>query len=273
MRLFKYSYASSELISNNIAFQFAKDHALIHYDSNSVITFIPKNACTSLRASLAIANGFIPSLNYINWIHDNNITMTGSLFDLQRAAYTAIILRCPFERISSAFLDKFVTKQPNSILYFEHLNITDFKRNKFSFKDFLKSLVDNQENLLFDSHWYPQNRFLLYEEYDEYLNLSHSDRINETLKKRCGFEFLSTYSITNNSIKNLTKIKSPESFVNFSHNDIYKMRINGLSPCHSSMFDEEAINLTKEIYKTDIDLYCLKFGDETLLFKNEKFQE
>ena len=49
--------------------------------------------------------------------------------------------------------------------------------------------------------------------------------------------------------------------------EIQKMKEVGNIPSYKSMFDEETINLVKEIYSDDIDLYSSKFGDRDLLFK------
>ncbi|TAL45777.1 MAG: hypothetical protein EPN89_11775, partial [Methylovulum sp.] len=78
-RPFKYSSASYVNLSKNQQHQFAQGHALRIYNSNSIYSFIPKNACSTMRVSLAIANGCIADTDKLdeldfNWIHNNNDT-------------------------------------------------------------------------------------------------------------------------------------------------------------------------------------------------------
>ena len=46
-------------LSENAEHAFAERHALNVYKSNSIYSFIPKNACSTLRLSLAVANGVV----------------------------------------------------------------------------------------------------------------------------------------------------------------------------------------------------------------------
>lgn len=269
MRLLKYSYETNDFLLSNKKFIYAINHTLNHYKSNSVFTFIPKNGCTSLRASLAIANGLIPALDRINWIHENNRTMNASIGELQRAEYTAVILRCPYERISSAFLDKFGTLTPNAERFFSHLALTNTEINKFTFKHFLRLLATSPDNLFFDTHWMPQSCCLVYENYDEYFNLSDSKYISDTILKKCGFSFLPTHSITKNSIKHLREFQNETSNFDLSHLEIHNLRNAGLTPSHISMYDDETIDLVNRIYRVDLDLFVSKFGSDSLIISKK----
>ena len=107
-------YASDALapLAANEPFQFARRHALLHHASDSVLTFIPKNGCTSLRVALAQANVVISGPGQWQWIHSNNVTFAAELRDLARAPRSLVILRCPHQRLASAFLDKIVRRTP-----------------------------------------------------------------------------------------------------------------------------------------------------------------
>ena len=49
--------------SQNDLFAFSSEHALSIYPINAIYNFIPKNACSSLRYSIAVANGFLEDIS------------------------------------------------------------------------------------------------------------------------------------------------------------------------------------------------------------------
>lgn len=59
-------------ISKNIPHKFSESYALSIYKTRSIYSFIPKNACSTLRFSVAVANGFLKDLKDVEWIHYNN---------------------------------------------------------------------------------------------------------------------------------------------------------------------------------------------------------
>ena len=93
---------------------FAIKHTSIHYKSNSVCTWIPKNACSTLRYSIALSNGAISGIEEIDWIHKNNLSFTASNKELLDAKYTFTILRNPFKRLLSFYCDKICNSSKNS---------------------------------------------------------------------------------------------------------------------------------------------------------------
>ena len=78
-RVLKYASSNYEPLGKNKKHQFAAAHALNIYSSNTIYSFIPKNACTTMRLSLALENGCIQSIKDFNWIHRNNATFSASL--------------------------------------------------------------------------------------------------------------------------------------------------------------------------------------------------
>src|SRR5918999_530628 len=112
IRTLRYAGASTKPLAQNIQHAWAQQYALKVYRANAIYSFIPKNACSTMRLSLALANGCIKSAAEFNWIHHNNPTFRATLQDLAIADYTFVILRCPYARLASCFLDKFVGKYP-----------------------------------------------------------------------------------------------------------------------------------------------------------------
>lgn len=165
----------------NKAHVFAADHALCAYPSGAVYSFIPKNACTTLRVSLAMANGCIAGARDWTWIHNNNRTFIASLRDLAAASFTFTILRCPHARLASVFLDKFVGRRPE--FWRLHAATRDRLHPETStFRDFV-ALLDDPELLNHDMHWRPQVDFLVYDDYDLWVPLErfadHAPQIEE----------------------------------------------------------------------------------------------
>ena len=102
-RLLKNARLEYSAIKNNNQYVFSLKHALSIYPIDAIYTFIPKNACSSLRYSTAIANGFIGDISDIDWIHKNNIAFMPTQREIALASYTFVVLRCPFTRVASCF--------------------------------------------------------------------------------------------------------------------------------------------------------------------------
>ena len=69
---FKYSASSLNKLDNNPQHRFAMNHSMMIYQKNTLYSFIPKNACSTMRLSIAYANGCIDSVEQGHWIHNNN---------------------------------------------------------------------------------------------------------------------------------------------------------------------------------------------------------
>ena len=54
-------------------------------------------------------NGAIKNIEEIQWIHQNNHSLNASTSEALKAQYTFVMLRNPFKRLLSFFLDKLVT--------------------------------------------------------------------------------------------------------------------------------------------------------------------
>ena len=107
-RLLRYTQGNLQALVQNAAHQFASQHALSFYAADAVYSFIPKNACSTMRYTVGMANGAIAGPEQFNWIHANNLTFRASLAELAKAKYTFVILRDPYLRVASCFLDKMV---------------------------------------------------------------------------------------------------------------------------------------------------------------------
>lgn len=252
-RHFNFINHSNVAIAQNPSFQFAQRHALSIYPSNSIYSFIPKNGCTTLRASLATANGFITDIEkQINWLHNNSYTFSGSLKELICADYTFTVLRCPYGRLVSLFLDKFVDKTPIAWTFYRSSN-NKFEPDDLSFSDFINYLSQYPTILNAEIHWRKQSDFLLYEEYDDYFDFSDFKIIKTTLKKKINLELIDTRDITNHGREKYRVIKDG----NYSTTSVIKLKQlkeQGSLPSLESMYSEELKKKVQQLYEQDFSI-------------------
>ena len=254
-RLLKHARLENSPVSRNELYTFSLAHVLSIYPLDAVYTFIPKNACSTFRYSIAIANGFLGDISDVNWIHSNNSTFLSTQREVARASYTFVVLRCPYTRIASCFLDKIVK---------EKFDFNDVKGNKLNlnFHDFLL-VIKSQHRSERNEHWRNQSDFLHYERYDEYFSLeSFSEAIN-SLDVR-GFTVHDTRVALKHDLKNIERIDG--NFSKIKVDKLKKMKEGGCLPSYKSMFSDTEIELANDIYNDDINLYKSHFGDNCLLF-------
>ena len=156
-RLLKHARSSHCDLRLNSWHTFAATYALRIYRSNSIYTLIPKNACSTMRLSLAIANCCIQDASDINWIYHNNQTFSADLEALVCADYTFVILRDPFARLASCFLDKIVSKE-TAAWNLHDLIARRLHPDDITFADMVEALC-SAATLIADVHWCPQTIF------------------------------------------------------------------------------------------------------------------
>lgn len=264
MNKFKYGASTTlESVGRNKAHKFAMSHSMMLYSKNALYSFIPKNACSTLRLSVAIENGFVEDADHGHWIHANNHTFNARLGEAIKADYTFVILRCPFRRLASVFLDKFVAKEPDA---WQYRSLMDYsvKLDELSFREFVLSLQEVdllEENI----HWREQGAFLIYQEYSDYFSLEQLPKAIKTLKQKLDFNVVDARSLTNHGTGHYEALND-KSYADTAAFDIALMKRNGQCPSHESMYDKELIEVVKSLYEEDIDLYTEKFGKRDLLF-------
>jgi len=254
-RLLRNAKLESSYVSLNKQYTFSKEHTLSIYPLDAVCTFIPKNACSTLRYSIAIANGFLGDISDINWIHQNNPTFVSTQREVALASYTFVVLRCPYTRIASCFLNKIVD---------EEFKFNDAMGNKISlnFHDFL-SVIKSQQRSERDEHWTNQSDFLHYERYDDYFSLESFPEAIKSLGAR-GFTVHDTREALKHDLSNMKRVDGD--FSKTKQEELQKMKEEGYLHSYKSMFGDVEIKLTNDIYNDDINLYKSHFGDNCLLF-------
>ena len=242
-------------VNQNKMHAFSSSHTLSIYPIGAVYTFIPKNACSSLRYSIAVANGFLDGVEDVKWIHKNNQTFVSTQREVCIANYTFVVLRCPFTRIASGFLNKLVDKT---------FNVNDAAGNRIdiNFHDFLMVLKSQQRSEM-NQHWRNQSDFLHYERYDEYFSLESFPNAIKSLGNH-GLNVYDTRTKLKHDLSALERIDGD--FSKLKTDELKKMKDEGCLPNYKSMFGDKEIELINEMYKDDINLYKSHFGKNDLLF-------
>lgn len=181
------SFGNPDKIEKNEEHEFARRHTLVHLKSNSVCTWIPKNSCSSLRYSIAVANGAISGIGDIDWIHKNNSSFTASNKELLTANYSFVILRNPFKRLLSFYCDKLCNSGNNendkSYEVTQSLMGTD---EKTTFADFIEILWRDPNLKKANEHIQDQCDFLIYKKYHDYFGLEQYKTTASTIEKKTG---------------------------------------------------------------------------------------
>lgn len=173
-------------------------------NSNSIVTWIQKNACTAVNVAVSMANGFIDKPEQFNWgiVGDKNQATEKQIIN---ADYRFVILRDPLQRLASAYFDQVATgKNPyQKIIEIEQINNLNFS----SFIEFL----DRNDAIRLDKHWQPQSDFLLQDyEYDDYFNVDDLETANHILQSKIGFKIHDIRGIYNYGMAKYTPVYSDE---------------------------------------------------------------
>ena len=258
-------HARHELVrlDNNPAHTFAAGHALMHYASGAVYSFIPKNGCSTMRYSLAIANNCITSPEDWMWIHPNNSTFAANLPDLVRAPFSCVILRCPHARLASVFLDKIVDKTPE-LWQLYRLSGDGFDPDTLTFRDFV-NMIAQDDILTANVHWRPQVDFLIYETYSQVFALEAFGTAVKTLKDEINLDIRDARKLTRHGTDGVTLQKS-SLFSDMPLSKLSDMKRGGTLPARILLYDDGLAHLVAEVYAEDMTLYDTYLDSKQLTF-------
>lgn len=245
----------------NENYQFAINHTKVHYKSNSVCTWIPKNACSNLRCSIAIANGAIAGIEEIEWIHANNDCFVASTKEALEAEYTFIILRNPFKRLLSYFLDKLChSDEPQEDVSYQIAKDTFDFNSDMSFEDFINHIWEYPHTIYEDEHTRPQCDFILYRNYDRYYSIEELEEAIAEIQSKTGLKIYDTRS--RNSIYT-SKDHDFDSGIMYQTKaiDIKNLQIQKQSPVTKNMYSKDMIKKVAAIYLQDIILYLSRVAN------------
>jgi hypothetical protein len=256
-RRLRHAKSSYVTLARNPQHQFAMQHALRIFHSRSVYSFIPKNACSTMRLSLAMENGCIPDADHIGWIHDNNTTFSADLESLLTAEYTFVILRSPFTRLASTYLDKITGRWPDM---WNLLSIKGYAidPDDLTFRKFVE-MICRPGFLRANIHWRPQVDFLVYEEYDDYIRYEDFALAKERIERKADIRIVDARDKTRHGTDRY-RLVHDQSFCDTKPYEIGSMRREGISPSHESLYDDAIRAVVAKSYAEDLKLYEALFS-------------
>ncbi len=255
LRRFRYASSSMGALRGNMRHGFAARFAWSVYSSDAMYSIIPKNACSSLRFSIAIENGCIRGAEDYLWLGANFETFNPTLRELARAAYTFVVLRDPFARLASCFLDKFVAKKPP---LWEYLTLTGRLQKHagaLCFAEFVAGLKEAGV-LRGNIHWRPQADFLVYEDYDDVFAVERFADAVPVIERRAGFKVIDTRRITDHGIDSLALLPDDRDFSSCTIDRLAELRQGGEVPHPKSLYASESVALVRSLYAEDLGLYA-----------------
>ncbi len=250
-------------LADNAPHQLAAAHALVHFRSGSVYSFIPKNACTTMRVSLALANGFIESDAQWEWVHKNNRSYSASLPQLAAAPYSFVILRCPFRRIASVYLDKIVGKSEDMWSLWQSTG-EGFDPDEITFADFLNTVLTAgvmRQNI----HWRPQSDFLVYRDYDSYFSVEKFSTANAEISERTGLAIVDARPLSAHGTDRFEEVNEGV-FTRTPAREIAALQADGKCPSYAALYTPAVRRQVGLSYSADLALYAARLGVENLLF-------
>ncbi len=235
------------------------NRCLLFYPSLSILyTYIPKNGCSTLKYTLGVNSGVIQE--------KQNPHQTEHLFRyankmnfFPKDCENIICFRHPFERILSAYLDKFarVSPEPEALPVIEKVNqLTKAPTlgNSISFIEFIRFL-NTTPNRELDAHWRPQIDFIFFEDYTKIFLL-------ESLYKEWPEHFkdipLLDFKVHSTSIKYDTDKKN----YHINGEQLAIDAVNKGFPCINSFISDEIMAIFEKRFSDDIKIYKLISGKD-----------
>lgn len=254
---------------------FQKDYYLYTEEKKLLYCSIPKNACTSIKAWL---QGLLGLPADVDPQLDPNITrlMLGNYPDEYASEimhsddiFKFVFVRNPWNRVVSAFINKFLSYQQHLYLYTHDRNnhgIAEFHANYheefvatiigtictddaskargISFRDFLDYLLATDDYDL-DPHWKPQYRFIEGVDIDYVGKLESMEEDFKRIQEITGHSLrLPFRNITEYNPSNVAKlIDTPCS------------ELIGMTFSHHNFYDRTTVEAVNSRYKQDIDTF------------------
>lgn len=233
--------------------RFAMQHALAIPDG-IIYSYIPKNACTSLRYAAGRQNGFVCDTLSLENIQ---ACIQASLSEVREAKYTFVVLRCPYRRLVSTFFDK-ALNEPWRFKYIKKplMKHFDTKLANLTFRRFVQ-MLRKRGSLMAEHHWAPQSAFLLFHNYDDYFSVKRIDDAFSVLNKR--FPVLDTRDIVRHDTSKLKPIEG--AFYDVPVKELRRLKSSGMVPNYRSMYDEGVKDVFDTLYSRDINLFREVIGE------------
>ena len=136
------------------------------------------------------------------------MTFQATLAELAKAKYTFTILRDPYVRVASCYLDKIVDQTAVAAQY-QALTNYQTPPAMVTFREFVTNL---KSRLRDNEHWRPQVDFLVYEHYDDYFCLEAFSVAVATLQQQIGLTIHDARNFTKHGADQFERLDCDEPF-------------------------------------------------------------
>jgi len=256
--------------------RWAARYYLVNHRHKMILCPLHKNAVTLFKNIIVRQSDYAEEWEaYQGNIH-HFIGKQSDKFSLQDFALTQdpsyfkfAVLRNPFDRIVSAYFDKFakyenidLTARPVVVAVHKSLGMEPDIQKSITFRQFVQYLAETEDFLL-DEHWRPQHSFLCQNaiHFDFIGQFENLEETVQTLEKQFGFTVKT--KVTPSGKKGFGHITHYESFEegNAFH-DLYPQQLRqlGAFPKPIQMYTAELRSLVETRFKEDLDLYRQRFG-------------
>ncbi len=166
------------------------------------------------------------------------------------------MLRDPFRRIASCFLDKIVDKRPEA---WRFQAFTDYAvdLDNLTFRAFIDRLPGM---LRMNPYWRPQADFLIYDDYDDWFCVEDFGRAVETLASKIGFAVQDTRRLIGHSASGHAFVDREASYADMPVHEIADMKRRRELPAVEKMFDDKMIAAVRAAYADDFAIYKTQIG-------------
>ena len=263
-------------------YSFASKHALLHQKSGAIITYVPKNACSSIKASLLCDAFGYEKQEFMGIANGGLHLATGMLLAPPSAIFGAkrsyVLLRNPMERVVSVFCDKFLSKWREAKLFaMVALNIPPHKIDQLSqeealrvdqfissltFLDFLGYLKEPRM-LNLDPHWRPQQHFILYRDYTYCGSMRRMEEFIDVLGQDIGVEWLDSRQFMKHGRDQHGSISRDEAWKIPVRELAEQKNVQKRLPSSESMLGDACRQLIRDIYRDDFTYLDNQFGKDS----------
>jgi Sulfotransferase family len=245
-------------LAKNAAHGVAHSHAMMVFGGDAIYSIIPKNACSTLRLSIALANGAISHPREWKWIHKNNETFKPSLRELREASYTFAVLRCPYARLVSCFADKIVSRTREAWSFSDASGL-EGPLARITFRKFCQAMA-RPEVRHANIHWRPQTDLLVYRDYDDLFALEDFAEAVGRLKRKIGLEVIDSRSFVQHDSSQYLTVFQSRNWADAEAWELEAMMLRGERPDPRGFYDNSLADITEAAFATDFALFRDRFA-------------
>ncbi len=248
---------------------------LINHESKIIYCAIPKNACSLFR-SIMIENSperknFNPAVHNVHVLatdSNSSLRMTNfSFLDPQKKYFKFIILRNPFHRLVSAYLDKIVKPDPSDLEFYVVDLIKSIHQNlgrpydpqqSISFRQFVEFLA-KKEDIELNEHWRPQHTFpgIELSQFTEVISFEQLNDSIDELAQKLKLELPERIPHMNQTVYSINQHFSNTDIANFSPKQLKALPV---FPCTQQFYTADLSKSISRRYAKDIAWYEQAFG-------------